>query len=126
MMSRSGFVVAVVAMLIFCYRLILREEYELQTTQGENYLRYRKIVPRWWPSLRARVPSSGSKARWAKGFWAESWYWGFALASVVFAVTLAVKWFFFIMGASIVLFWVSSMLRTKKSQKTHSPGAIRR
>lgn len=39
MMSRTGFFVAVAAMLVFSYRLILREESELQTSRGEQYLR---------------------------------------------------------------------------------------
>src|SRR5579864_4369401 len=88
MMSRAGFVVAVVAMMAFCYRLILREEAELQEAQGERYQQFRKTVPRLWPSLRARVPSSGTPARWSEGFKAEGWYWGFALSLVVFTITL--------------------------------------
>jgi protein-S-isoprenylcysteine O-methyltransferase Ste14 len=48
MMSRTGFIVAVAAMLVFCYRLILREESELQTSQGEPYEGYSKAVPRLW------------------------------------------------------------------------------
>jgi protein-S-isoprenylcysteine O-methyltransferase Ste14 len=116
MMSRLGFVVAVLAMLVFCYRLILREEAELQPIQGENYELYRKAVPRLWPSLRSKVPSSGGKAQWAAGFKAEGWYWGFALASVVFAITLNLKLFFWILGGSIALFWISSMLLTRKSE----------
>src|SRR5262249_56615308 len=43
MMSRAGFLVAVVAMTVFCYRLILREESELQATQGARYEQYRKV-----------------------------------------------------------------------------------
>ena len=42
MMSRTGFLVAVVATLVFCYRLILREEAELQASQGEQYEGYSK------------------------------------------------------------------------------------
>ena len=37
---------AIVAMQVFCYRLILREESELHASQGEQYERYRKVVPR--------------------------------------------------------------------------------
>jgi len=59
MMSRSGFLVAVVAMLVFCYRLILREEAELQAHQGEQYKGYRKAVPRLCPALRPRIASAG-------------------------------------------------------------------
>ena len=115
MMSRSGFIVAVLVMTVFCCRLILREEAELQATQGERYQQYRELVPRLWPSLRARVASSGAQPRWKDGFMAEGWYWGFALSLVVFAITLKIKLFFWILGASVALFWVSSIVLQKKS-----------
>ena len=115
MMSRSGFIVAVLVMTVFCCRLILREEAELQATQGERYRQYRELVPRLWPSLRARVPSAGAVPRWKDGFMAEGWYWGFALSLVVFAITLKIKLFFWILGASVALFWVSSIVLQKKS-----------
>ena len=115
MMSRTGFLVAVVAMLVFCHRLILREEAELQASLGEQYEAYRNAVPRLWPSLWPRVASAGRQARWTKGFKAESWYWGFAVALVTFAITLKLKLFLAILGASLVLFWVSSVVLQKKS-----------
>jgi protein-S-isoprenylcysteine O-methyltransferase Ste14 len=115
MMSRLGFFVAVVAMLLFCYRLILREEAELQAVQGEQYQDYRKAVPRLWPALRPRIASAGHQARWADGFKAESWYWGFASALVAFAITLRLTLFFAILTASLALFWVSSIVLQKKS-----------
>ncbi len=114
LMSRTGFFVAVAAMLVFCYRLILREESELQATQGEIYERYCKAVPRLWPSLWPHIASSGRQAQWAAGFKAESWYWGFAAAVTAFAITLNLKVFFVILGASIILFWVSSAVLQKK------------
>ena len=46
MMSRLGFFVAVITMLVFSYRLILREEAELQASQGQSYAAYCKAVPR--------------------------------------------------------------------------------
>ncbi len=63
MMSRIGFFVAVVAMVVFCYRLILREESELQATQGEMYERYRQAVPRLWPLLGPRIAAAGREPR---------------------------------------------------------------
>jgi protein-S-isoprenylcysteine O-methyltransferase Ste14 len=120
MMSRTGFFVATLAMLAFCYRLILREEAELQASQVEQYERYRKAVPRLWPSLRQRIASAGGRARWTEGFKAESWYWGFAAAVVAFAATLNLKLFFGILGASLVLFWVSSVILQKKSNSQSS------
>ena len=101
-------------MLIFSYRLILREESELQASRGEPYLRYRQAVPRLWPSPWPRVASSGRPARWRDGFQAESWYWGFAAAVATFALTLNIKLFFVIVAASIGLFWVSSAVLQRK------------
>lgn len=117
MMSRTGFLVAVLAMLVFCYRLILREEAELHASQGEQYESYRKAVPRLWPSLWPRTASAGRQARWTEGFKAESWYWGFAAALAAFSITLNVKLFFIILVASLVLFWVSSMVLQKRSKQ---------
>lgn len=116
MMSRTGFLVAVAAMLVFCYRLILREEAELYASQREQYERYRKAVPRLWPSLWPRIPSAGRHAKWTEGFKAESWYWGFGAAVISFAITLNVKLFFVILGASLVLFWVCSVVFQNKSK----------
>jgi len=115
MMSRTGFVVAVVAMLVFSYRLILREEAGLQASLGKQYEGYSKAVPRLWPSLWPRLASAGGQAKWTEGFKAESWYWGFAAALLTFAITLKLTLFFVILAGSLVLFWVSSAVLQKKS-----------
>jgi len=115
MMSRTGFVVAVVAMLVFSYRLILREEAGLQASLGKQYEGYSKAVPRLWPSLWPRLASAGGQAKWTEGFKAESWYWGFAAALLTFAITLKLRLFFAILAGSLVLFWVSSGVFQKKS-----------
>lgn len=116
LMSRLGFLVAVIAMVVFCYRLILREEAELQASQGQLYRAYSKAVPRLWPSLWPRVASAGRQAKWREGIKAESWYWGFAAALIAYAITLKLKLFFVILAVSLVLFWVSSMALQKKSE----------
>lgn len=115
LMSRIGFCVAVLAMLVFCYRLILREEAELEASQGERYRRYRDAVPRLWPALRPRVPAAARPANWSDGFKAEAWSWGFAAAIAGFAITLSTTVFFVILGASLLVFWVSSAVLQKKS-----------
>jgi protein-S-isoprenylcysteine O-methyltransferase Ste14 len=117
LMSRTGCVVAVVVMLMFCYRLILREESELHVSQGEPYERYRKMVPRLWPSLRPLVASTARQANWRAGFAAEFWYWGIAVAVTAFAITRNTTLFFVILGASIALFWVSLWLLQRKPTK---------
>jgi protein-S-isoprenylcysteine O-methyltransferase Ste14 len=114
MMSRTGFLVALAAMLVFCYRLILREEAELQASRSEQYEGYSKAVPRLWPSLWPRIASAGRRAKWTEGFKAESWYWGLAAALVTFVITLKLKLFFAILTASLILFWVSSVVLQKK------------
>jgi protein-S-isoprenylcysteine O-methyltransferase Ste14 len=108
MMSRIGFPVALLATGIFCYRLILREEAELDRIQGEGYKAYRHAVPRLWPAPWPRIPSAGGQPRWAEGFKAEGWCWGFAAAELAFAATFSVAVFYAILAASVVWLWVSS------------------
>jgi protein-S-isoprenylcysteine O-methyltransferase Ste14 len=115
MMSRVGFVLAFVAMLAFCYRLILREEADLLASQGESFAAYLRAVPRLFPSPWPRIPPAGSTAKWSAGFLAELWCWGFALALAGFAVTLKMVVFVVILGASVALFWVSSSAMQKNS-----------
>ena len=116
MTSRIGFFVLVLGMLWFCYRLILREESELQAGQGGSYERYRKAVPRFWPSLQPRVPAGPGQANWANGFKAELWYWGFPAALIGFAATLKISVFFAIVTASVLCFWILSRAQKKKAR----------
>ena len=118
MMSRTGFFVGIVAMLVFCLRLILREEAELQASQGEQYKGYLKAVPRLWPVLRPSTASAGRKARWIDGFKAEFWCWGFAAGVAAFAITLNSTAFLAILTASIALLWVSTWLIEKQTRGT--------
>lgn len=111
MMSRAGFGVAMAAVLIVCWRLILREEAEFSASQGLCYAGYCRAVPRLWPALCPRVAASGRTARWASGFVAEAWFWGFPAAVAAFAITLSLKWFFGILAASLALFWISPRSR---------------
>jgi protein-S-isoprenylcysteine O-methyltransferase Ste14 len=115
-MSRLGFIVAVLAMVVFCYRLILREEGELQVSQGAQYQSYLRAVPRLWPALSPRIASAGRCANWIDGFKAEFWYWGFAFGLASFAITLRIALFAAITTASIVIFWVSSTVLQKQSR----------
>jgi hypothetical protein len=59
-------------------------------------------------------PAAGSKARWAEGFKAEAWYWGFAASLLAFAITLNLTLFFVILGASLIVFWASATALQKK------------
>src|SRR3954470_11187188 len=114
MASRLGFVVLQVLMLIFCYRLIFREEAELRAVQGEQYDAFIKAVPRLCPALTPRIPAAGGKANWAAGFKAEGWVWGFALAVALFAVTLSMKLFGIALAASLATFFSVAIARRTK------------
>jgi protein-S-isoprenylcysteine O-methyltransferase Ste14 len=106
MASRLGFVVLNGLMVLFSYRLILREEGELASAQGAAYADYRARVPRLFPALRPRMRSAGGHAHWANGIEAEAWCWGFAAAMAAFAATLSVALFFVVLSASIVTLWI--------------------
>lgn len=93
--SRIGSLVLVLAIVLFHYRLILREEGALTASQGEGYRRYLAQVPRLFPRLRPCVPSGGMKPRWGQAIRGELFMWAFALAFMVFAAT----------GSTRVLMW---------------------
>ena len=99
--SRLGFVVMVVGMFIVTYRLILREEAGLLATQGESYRRYFNAVPRLWPSLRPRIPSSGAKPNWRDGFTGEIFMWSIAIGMTAFVVTQRIWMFWLVMGRGL-------------------------
>lgn len=100
--SRTGALVMVLAMLVFEFRLIGREEYELLETQGDRYRSYRNAVPRIWPSLRPRLPSGGMKPHWRQAWLGEAFFWGFAAAVASFAATLKPNYFYVVTGLSVL------------------------
>jgi protein-S-isoprenylcysteine O-methyltransferase Ste14 len=91
MASRLGWIFIVIAMWLFVYRLILREESGLLETQGESYKRYLQAVPRLWPAFSPRVPASGARPRWAQAIAGEMIFWLFGLAVLCFAISLNIK-----------------------------------
>ena len=86
--SRAGFIFLVLANWIFVYRLIFREEEALLRSQGESYRAYFQSVPRFWPSLRPRVPASGRLPHWGQAIGGESFVWLFGIAELFVAITL--------------------------------------
>jgi protein-S-isoprenylcysteine O-methyltransferase Ste14 len=86
--SRLGWLFLVMANWLFVYRLIFREEAALRQNQGESYLAYLNAVPRFWPSLRPRVPAGNRTPQWGQAFAGESFVWLFAVAELCVAITL--------------------------------------
>lgn len=102
--------------LLFCYRLIGREEGALEAEQGESYRTFKRAVPRLWPSLRARLPASGSAPDWISGLAAEAFFMSFALGVVGFAISLNVLWFYAGWLASPLLSWLAGLAVQKRGR----------
>jgi hypothetical protein len=117
MASRTGFVVLQVLMLVFCYRLIFREEAELRATQGEQYDAFKKAVPRLCPALTPRIPAAGGKANWTAGGKAEGWMWGLALSVTLFAITLKFKVFVIVLMVSLAGFFFVAFALPRSSKE---------
>jgi protein-S-isoprenylcysteine O-methyltransferase Ste14 len=103
--SRSGFAVLVVGAAIRILRLIGREEAELANQQGQGYLDFRRLVPRFIPSLFARLPASGQQPEWGQAFRGEATMWGFFVTMIAFTITLRdnVAW---ALGGASLLIWL--------------------
>jgi len=100
--SRTGFVFIVLANWIFVYRLIFREEEALLGSQGDRYRSYYKSVPRFWPSLRARLRPSDRSPQWAQAFAGETFVWLFGVAELAIAITLRVRLGLLLFGAGFL------------------------
>ena len=106
MASRLGALLLIASIFAFNYRIILREERELGLAQGEEYARYRRAVPRLFPSFRPRVPGSDRKPDWGAGLLGEMFFWGLALALLVFTITFDLRAYFFAFGLSFGVYFL--------------------
>jgi|SRR5579863_5996154 len=114
--SRVGAAFLIIAMFLFVYRLILREETTLLESQGESYRRYYDAVPRLIPSVLPRVPASGAKPNWADGLTGEVSLWGVAAGMVVFVITERILYFWIVFGAGFVIYFLQSFIRSRRAK----------
>jgi phospholipid methyltransferase len=87
--SVSGFIFLVLANWVFVYRLILREEDTLRQNQRRSYRAYCENVPRFWPSLRPRVPPGNRRPQWGQTLGGESFVCVFGVAELLVAMDAA-------------------------------------
>jgi len=118
--SRAGIVMLVGGMVLFTYRLILREEAGLLASQGESYRRYLQRVPRFLPALKPAIPSAGSKPDWVDGFAGELFIWGCAGGMILFAATekLAFYWIPLITG-----FLLTALRNSRRRRAAEKPAS---
>lgn len=113
--SRLGFCFIFLVSLIFYGRLLLREEAELLSTQGEAYARYRRQVPCLWPSLTPRLPASGRKPEWGQAFLGEVTIWSLAIATLTYALTTRLWIMYTIIGVAM-LWGASAQVRLRRKR----------
>lgn len=112
MASRVGYAVMVIGVLLFDLRLIGREEAELTASQGQSYREYLKSVPCLVPSLVPKIGSADGQPRWKQAFQGEGFFWGFAAATVAFAITLRLLYFWITLAVAFALYgWVQVKLK---------------
>ena len=119
--SRVGFLILAVGMTAFTYRLIFREEESLLASQGESYRRFFESVPRFIPSLTARVPAAGRRPNWVDGFSGELFMWGCAVGMALFAATLKIAYYWIPFGIGFGIYFLQAFWR-KKPAADSAPG----
>jgi protein-S-isoprenylcysteine O-methyltransferase Ste14 len=113
MANRFGIIILVGGIAAFTYRLILREEASLLTSQSEDYRRFFQNVPRLLPSLRPRVPAAGGKANWMDGFTGELFIWGCAVGMALFAATENLAYYGIAMSIGFAIYILQAFTRKK-------------
>ena len=115
--SRVGFLFLVAVNWLFVYRLIFREEEALKQSQGESYRAYLNAVPRFWPSLSPRVPSSGLSPKWGQAFTGEMFVWFLGIGELCLAITLNLKLAGIVFFLGFVAHFVATpLVRRQKSE----------
>ena len=121
--DRIGFVILVGLAAIRIARLIGREESELTKQQGSQFLDYCRLVPRFLPSLAARVPARGLAPRWGQAFVGELTMWGFFVMMIAFTITLRDRVAYALTGVTL-LWWFArnvAVSRRKKMKAANPP-----
>lgn len=115
MASRIGFAIMVAAMILFDYRIILREESSIAATQGESYRRYCRLVPRLFPALRPKLPAGELVPNWTGGFLGEAFMWVLDCSVLAFAITLNLKIFYIILASAFVVYFFCYLIIKRRS-----------
>jgi hypothetical protein len=73
-------------------------------------------VPRFWPSLRPKVPSGNLTPQWKQAFAGETFVWFFGVAELVIAVTLNPQIGYVLFGLGFVAHFVISRVIQRRNK----------
>jgi protein-S-isoprenylcysteine O-methyltransferase Ste14 len=118
MASCLGLAVLVIGNTVFVYRLMLREEAELEASRGDPYRAYCAAVPRLIPALYPRVSAAGSVPDFWAGLLGELFFWTFTASLLVFAVTLNQKLYYWVLGCSFLVYALSLLAIKRRSKRS--------
>jgi protein-S-isoprenylcysteine O-methyltransferase Ste14 len=113
----AGWIWLVVAITLFELRLISREEAALSQAQGESFRQFKQAVPRLIPALSPCLPSAGGTPHWGQALVAESFTWAFALALLLFALTLNTTVLFSVMFVPLGIYLIAHLWNSHRQQQ---------
>ena len=92
LMRPEAAVLSLLLLTLVQLRLIGREEPYLTERLGADYTSYCGQVPRLWPSLRPRTPSSSTRPHWGQGVLSELYMLGVVLTLVLVGWSRGYAW----------------------------------
>jgi hypothetical protein len=113
--SRLAALVLIVGNVLFAARLFGLGESALAAAQGESYRAYRRAVPRLVPALSPRVPAAGGQLSLRAGMLGEVFFWCMALGLAVFAATLNLRSYFWVLGSTFAAYFASYAIIRRRS-----------
>lgn len=118
MASRTGFAILLLGIILFDYRLILREESQLVVSQGRRFQDYCATVPRLLPALRPKVPPGGIVPNWKEGLLGEAFMWMIATSVATFALSLNLHAYFIVLTSAFVVYAIClAVIKHRHKQK---------
>ena len=74
-------------------------------------------MPRLWFAWRRRTAGADRAPDWGAGFLGEMFFWGLAIALLVFAITLNLRVYFFVLGASFAVYFLCVQIIRRKPSR---------
>jgi protein-S-isoprenylcysteine O-methyltransferase Ste14 len=118
MASRLGWLVIVIGMTIFFYRLIFREEAGLLAAQGDSFRAYKSKIPRMIPSPWPRVPAGTTGPRWGQAIIGELFFWLLAAGMAAFGLTLDMRLAAITFLFSFAIYFAATAIVRKRARRS--------